>query len=102
MLAAQTGQCRRIVRWCRGELLRRRQPGSNSERGAAKKIPARDRWHPKIYHLACLLLWDVNLHFMTKHEPILIVGGGLGGLTTALALAQRGRAARVLEGAEEF
>jgi salicylate hydroxylase len=39
---------------------------------------------------------------MTKHEPILIVGGGLGGLTTALALAQRGRAARVLEGAEEF
>jgi salicylate hydroxylase len=39
---------------------------------------------------------------MMKHEPILIVGGGLGGLTTALALAQRGRAAQVLEGAEEF
>jgi len=35
-------------------------------------------------------------------EPILIVGGGLGGLTTALALARRGRAARVLEGAPEF
>jgi 3-hydroxybenzoate 6-monooxygenase len=36
------------------------------------------------------------------HEPILIVGGGLGGLTTALALARRGLAARVLEGAPEF
>jgi 3-hydroxybenzoate 6-monooxygenase len=36
------------------------------------------------------------------NEPILIVGGGLGGLTTALALARRGRAARVLEGATEF
>ena len=34
--------------------------------------------------------------------PILIVGGGLGGLTTALALARRGRAVRVLEGAPEF
>jgi len=39
---------------------------------------------------------------MPKSEPILIVGGGLGGLTTALALARRGRAARVLEGAAEF
>jgi salicylate hydroxylase len=35
-------------------------------------------------------------------DPILIVGGGLGGLTTALALSHRGRAARVLEGAPEF
>ena len=35
-------------------------------------------------------------------DPILIVGGGLGGLTTALALARRGRRARVLEGATEF
>src|SRR5580704_11409634 len=35
-------------------------------------------------------------------NPILIVGGGLGGLTTALALARRGRQARVLEGAPEF
>jgi len=35
-------------------------------------------------------------------DPILIVGGGLGGLTTALALARRGRATRVLEGAPEF
>ena len=39
---------------------------------------------------------------MTHSNPILIVGGGLGGLTTALALAQRGRASRVLEGAVEF
>lgn len=39
---------------------------------------------------------------MSKREPILIVGGGLGGLTTALALARRGHTARVLEGAPEF
>src|SRR6202167_3767362 len=35
-------------------------------------------------------------------EPILIVGGGLGGLTAALTLAQHGRAVRVLEGAPQF
>ena len=34
--------------------------------------------------------------------PILIAGGGLGGLTAALALARRGRAVRVLEGAPGF
>jgi 3-hydroxybenzoate 6-monooxygenase len=39
---------------------------------------------------------------MSQSEPILIVGGGLGGLTTALALARRGRTARVLEGAPQF
>jgi 3-hydroxybenzoate 6-monooxygenase len=39
---------------------------------------------------------------MSKRDPILIVGGGLGGLTTALALARHGREARVLEGAPEF
>ena len=39
---------------------------------------------------------------MSRYEPILIVGGGLGGLTTALALAKRGRPSRVLEGALEF
>ena len=38
----------------------------------------------------------------TMSEPILIVGGGLGGLTAALALAQRGWPVRVLEGAPEF
>jgi 3-hydroxybenzoate 6-monooxygenase len=35
-------------------------------------------------------------------DPILIVGGGLGGLATALALARHGRPARVLEGAPQF
>jgi len=39
---------------------------------------------------------------MANSDPILIVGGGLGGLTTALALARRGYAVRVLEGAPEF
>jgi len=39
---------------------------------------------------------------MSKADPILIVGGGLGGLTTALALARSGRPTRVLEGAPQF
>jgi 3-hydroxybenzoate 6-monooxygenase len=39
---------------------------------------------------------------MAAREPILICGGGLGGLTTALALARRGWRSRVLEGAPEF
>jgi len=39
---------------------------------------------------------------LSSRDPILIIGGGLGGLTTALALAQRGLARRVLEGAPEF
>lgn len=38
----------------------------------------------------------------SQSHPILVIGGGLGGLTTALALAQRGLASRVLEGAPEF
>jgi 3-hydroxybenzoate 6-monooxygenase len=39
---------------------------------------------------------------MERHDPILIVGGGLGGLTTALTLSRRGLRARVLEGAPQF
>jgi 3-hydroxybenzoate 6-monooxygenase len=39
---------------------------------------------------------------MPWDKPIIIVGGGLGGLTAALALARRGVAVRVLEGAGEF
>jgi 3-hydroxybenzoate 6-monooxygenase len=35
-------------------------------------------------------------------EPILIVGGGLGGLTAALALARHGQPVTVLEGAPSF
>jgi salicylate hydroxylase len=39
---------------------------------------------------------------VAAEESILIVGGGLGGLTTALALAGRGQRVRVLEGAPSF
>jgi 3-hydroxybenzoate 6-monooxygenase len=39
---------------------------------------------------------------MERHDPILIVVGGLGGLTTALTLSRRGLRARVLEGAPQF
>src|ERR1700758_2654704 len=39
---------------------------------------------------------------MLRNEPIIIVGGGLGGLTAAWALARHGRPVRVLEGAPQF
>jgi salicylate hydroxylase len=39
---------------------------------------------------------------VATENSILIVGGGLGGLTAALALARRGLEARVLEGAPAF
>ncbi|MGB6537868.1 MAG: FAD-dependent monooxygenase [Xanthobacteraceae bacterium] len=39
---------------------------------------------------------------MADANPIIIAGGGLGGLTAALALARRGSAVCVLEGAPEF
>ena len=39
---------------------------------------------------------------MDRKDPIIIAGGGLGGLTTALALARHGFTVRVLEGAAEF
>jgi 3-hydroxybenzoate 6-monooxygenase len=39
---------------------------------------------------------------LDRKDPIIIVGGGLGGLTTALALARHGFTVRVLEGAPEF
>jgi 3-hydroxybenzoate 6-monooxygenase len=39
---------------------------------------------------------------MDHKDPIIVVGGGLGGLTAALALARQGYSVRVLEGASEF
>jgi 2-polyprenyl-6-methoxyphenol hydroxylase-like FAD-dependent oxidoreductase len=39
---------------------------------------------------------------MDRKDSIIIIGGGLGGLTTALALARHGFTVRVLEGAPEF
>jgi salicylate hydroxylase len=39
---------------------------------------------------------------MTAAHPTVIVGGGIGGLTTALALARAGRPVRVLEKARAF
>jgi len=39
---------------------------------------------------------------VSAERPILIVGGGLGGLTAALAVARHGQAVRVLEGAPSF
>ena len=39
---------------------------------------------------------------MAEARPILIAGGGLGGLTAALALGRKGHAVRVLEQAEKF
>jgi 2-polyprenyl-6-methoxyphenol hydroxylase-like FAD-dependent oxidoreductase len=38
----------------------------------------------------------------SRDEPVLVVGGGIGGLATALALAQKGRAVHVFEQAPEF
>ncbi len=37
-----------------------------------------------------------------KHDPIIVVGGGLGGAAVALALGRKGFAVRVLEQAPEF
>ena len=37
-----------------------------------------------------------------KNDPVLIVGGGIGGLTTALALERQGIACQVIEQAAEF
>ena len=39
---------------------------------------------------------------MTTQDPIVIAGGGVGGLTAALALAKVGRATLVLERAPAF
>jgi 2-polyprenyl-6-methoxyphenol hydroxylase-like FAD-dependent oxidoreductase len=39
---------------------------------------------------------------MPKNDPILVVGGGLGGLATALALGRKGIHVKVFEQAQEF
>uniref|UniRef100_UPI003D70D087 FAD-dependent monooxygenase n=1 Tax=Streptomyces sp. NBC_00063 TaxID=2975638 RepID=UPI003D70D087 len=37
-----------------------------------------------------------------RHIPLLTIGGGIGGMTTALALAQAGFDAHIVEQAREF
>ncbi len=44
----------------------------------------------------------MNLKKSQQDQPILISGGGIGGLTTALALARQGISSQVLEQASEF
>lgn len=39
---------------------------------------------------------------MSQHTPILIIGGGIGGLAAALALARKGIATLLIEQADEF
>jgi 3-hydroxybenzoate 6-monooxygenase len=39
---------------------------------------------------------------ITRHPPVLIVGGGIGGLAAALALARKGCRVRLIEQAAEF
>ena len=39
---------------------------------------------------------------MTEEVPILIIGGGIGGMTAALALARAGFAAHIVERSAEF
>lgn len=45
---------------------------------------------------------DFMTNVNSKENPIIIVGGGLGGLATALGLAQQGKYVKVLEQAPEF
>jgi 3-hydroxybenzoate 6-monooxygenase len=48
------------------------------------------------------LAWNGGKNVDGADLPIIIVGGGLGGLTTALALGRSGRRVRILEQAPEF
>src|SRR5580704_13938875 len=65
-------------------------PANISHRSAQKRVNKRRR--------RCVR----SLVRMDRKDPIIIAGGGLGGLTTALALARHGFTVRVLEGAPEF
>lgn len=47
-------------------------------------------------------LKDINLHQLNMHQPITIIGAGIGGLTTALALKQAGIPVMVYESATEI
>jgi 3-hydroxybenzoate 6-monooxygenase len=48
------------------------------------------------------LAWNGGKNVDGGGLPVIIVGGGLGGLTTALALGRTGRRVRILEQASEF
>ena len=45
---------------------------------------------------------NITMQAKSKAAPVLIVGGGIGGLGTALALARKGIASHVIEQAPEF
>jgi salicylate hydroxylase len=67
-------------------------------RAGAVMPPSRLTEASGLYHVSR----QVRQELMRQERPILIAGGGLGGLAAALALAREGFASEVLEHAPEF
>jgi salicylate hydroxylase len=45
---------------------------------------------------------ELSMSAASEKSPVLVVGGGIGGLSTALALSRKGIPVQVLEQAAEF